>query len=71
VARPVPETSRVKRAVASRKATPAAANPRRQRLWRDIALIIVAPLLFYLLASLLTFSPADPGWSNSGSITAP
>jgi len=40
-------------------------------LWRDIALILIAPLLFYLLASLVTFSPADPGWSHSGSITAP
>jgi len=43
----------------------------RQRLWRDIALILVAPLLLYLLASLLTYSPQDPGWSHSGSITAP
>jgi DNA segregation ATPase FtsK/SpoIIIE, S-DNA-T family len=51
-----------------RRATP---SPGRQRLWRDIALILVAPLLFYLLASLVTFSPVDPGWSHSGSITAP
>ena len=64
-------------AASRRKATPsepkrrAAPSPARQRLWRDIALILVAPLLFYLLASLVTFSPADPGWSHSGSITAP
>ncbi|QWF19430.1 DNA translocase FtsK 4TM domain-containing protein [Lysobacter capsici] len=38
---------------------------------RDIALIVIAPLLLYLLASLVTFSPNDPGWSHSGSITAP
>ncbi|GAB2617015.1 DNA translocase FtsK [Novilysobacter erysipheiresistens] len=38
---------------------------------RDIALILIAPLLLYLLASLVTFSPNDPGWSHSGSITAP
>lgn len=38
---------------------------------RDISLIIIAPLLLYLLASLVTFSPSDPGWSHSGSITAP
>ncbi|ALN85797.1 DNA translocase ftsK [Lysobacter capsici] len=38
---------------------------------RDIALIVIAPLLLYLLASLVTFSPSDPGWSHSGSITAP
>ncbi|MGN7915844.1 MULTISPECIES: DNA translocase FtsK [Lysobacter] len=46
-------------------------SPRRQRLMRDIVLIVIAPLLLYLLASLVTFSPADPGWSHSGSITAP
>ncbi len=61
--------------IASRKRVPAtqkaAPNPRRQRLWRDVALILIAPVLFYLLASLVTFSPADPGWSHSGSITAP
>ena len=38
---------------------------------RDIALIIIAPLLVYLLASLVTYSPQDPGWSQSGSVTAP
>ena len=38
---------------------------------RDIALILITPLLLYLLASLVTFSPTDPGWSHSGSITAP
>ncbi|HOU65907.1 MAG TPA: DNA translocase FtsK 4TM domain-containing protein, partial [Thermomonas sp.] len=57
---------------ATKSATPRAApNPRRQRLWRDLALIAVAPLLLFLLASLVTYSPADPGWSHSGSITAP
>ena len=34
-------------------------------------MIAIAPLLLYLLASLATFSPEDPGWSNSGSVTAP
>ncbi len=48
-----------------------APNPRRQRMWRDIALILVAPLLLYLLASLSTYSPLDPGWSSSGAVTAP
>ncbi|WP_343222494.1 DNA translocase FtsK 4TM domain-containing protein [Lysobacter sp. ISL-50] len=48
-----------------------APSPKRQRLMRDISLIIIAPLLLYLLASLVTFSPSDPGWSHSGSITAP
>ena len=46
-------------------------NPRRQKLWRDLALIAIAPLLLFLLASLVTYSPADPGFSFSGSITAP
>ncbi|MEO6155976.1 MAG: DNA translocase FtsK 4TM domain-containing protein, partial [Thermomonas sp.] len=31
----------------------------------------VAPLLLFLLASLVTYSPLDPGWSHSGSVTAP
>ncbi|WP_240099248.1 DNA translocase FtsK [Thermomonas flagellata] len=47
------------------------ASPRRQRLWRDLALIAIAPLLLFLLAALVTYSPADPGWSHTGSITAP
>src|SRR3546814_16182232 len=34
-------------------------------------MILIAPLLLYLLASLLSFSPSDPGWSHSGSLTAP
>ena len=38
---------------------------------RDVALILIAPLLLYLLASLVTFSPQDPSWSHSGSLTAP
>lgn len=47
-------------------------NPRRQRLWRDIALILIAPLLLYLFASLVTHSPEDPGWfSQPGAVTAP
>ncbi len=46
-------------------------SPGRQRLWRDLALIVVAPLLLYLLACLFTYSPSDPGWSHSGSVVAP
>ncbi len=55
----------------SRAAASAPPSPKRQRLMRDISLIVIAPLLLYLLASLFTFSPTDPGWSHSGSITAP
>ena len=46
-----------------------AGNPRRQRLWRDLALIVIAPLLLYLLACLVSYSPDDPSGSNSGSVT--
>ncbi len=46
-------------------------SPRRQRLVRDIAMIMIAPFLLYLLVTLFTFSPTDPGWSHSGSVTAP
>ncbi len=53
------------------KAEKAPPSPRRQRLMRDIAMILIAPLLLYLLASLLTYSPSDPGFSHSGSLTAP
>jgi S-DNA-T family DNA segregation ATPase FtsK/SpoIIIE len=72
VARTASETGKSSRKTASKSATPRApASPRRQRLWRDLALIAIAPLLLFLLASLVTYSPADPGWSHSGSITAP
>ncbi len=45
--------------------------PRRHRLWRDLALIVVAPLLLYLLACLYTYSPADPGFDRDSSLLAP
>ena len=48
-----------------------APSPGRQRLWRDLSLIVVAPLLLYLLACLFTYSVQDPGWSHSGSVVAP
>ncbi|MGH8075071.1 MAG: DNA translocase FtsK 4TM domain-containing protein, partial [Lysobacter sp.] len=70
MARPITERSKRQRASAAKDAAKAP-NPRRQRLWRDIALILIAPLLLYLLASLFSFSPNDPGWSHSGSVTAP
>ena len=69
MARELSERTRLRRAAPAAKQ--AAANPRRQRLWRDIALILIAPFLFYLMATLVTFSPQDPGWSHSGSVTAP
>ncbi|WP_425492084.1 DNA translocase FtsK [Novilysobacter selenitireducens] len=48
-----------------------APSPRRQRLMRDIAMILIAPFLLYLLVCLFTYSPQDPSWSQSGSVTAP
>lgn len=42
---------------------------RRQKLWREVALVVAAPVLLYLLASLLSYSVADPGWSRNGSVT--
>ena len=41
---------------------------RRQKLWREVALVVAAPALLYLLASLLSYSSADPGWSRTGSV---
>ena len=71
MAKQLPETSKAKGANSAARKQAAVANPRRQRLWRDLALIAIAPLLLYLLASLFTYSPQDPSWTQSGSLTAP
>ena len=72
MAKPASENGKGKGAnAAARKQATAAANPRRQRLWRDLALIVIAPLLLYLFASLFSYSPDDPSWSQAGSLTAP
>ena len=42
-----------------------------QRFWRDLCVLGVAPALLYLVASLATYSAEDPGWSRTGSLTAP
>ena len=58
MAKPAPENSKGKGAnAAARKQATAAANPRRQRLWRDLALIVIAPLLLYHLAQLVLAAP--------------
>ena len=41
---------------------------RRQKLWREVALVVAAPALLYLFASLLSYSSADPGWSRTGAV---
>lgn len=71
MAKQVPERSKPAEGKSSSRKPAAADNPRRQKLWRDLALIAVAPLLLYLLASLFTYSAADPGWSQTGSVVAP
>ena len=69
VARAIPERGKRQRAVEKEAAAPP--DPRRQRLLRDIAMILIAPLLLYLLVCLVTYSPEDPGWSTaSGGVTA-
>ncbi|NLA67660.1 MAG: cell division protein FtsK [Gammaproteobacteria bacterium] len=70
-ARPASERGTRRQRKTAPRAASAAPNPRRQRLLRDIALIAVAPLLVYLLVCLVTYSPTDPGWTHSGSLTAP
>jgi S-DNA-T family DNA segregation ATPase FtsK/SpoIIIE len=69
VARELSERSSKPRRQAA--AEPATTGRGRQRLLRDIALIMIAPFLLYLLVCLFTYSPQDPGWSHSGSVTAP
>lgn len=74
MAKQLPERSKSPDSKPSRKAAAAPApadNPRRQRLWRDLGLIAIAPALLYLVASLFTYSAADPGWSHTGSVVAP
>ncbi|MBC7657212.1 MAG: DNA translocase FtsK 4TM domain-containing protein, partial [Frankiaceae bacterium] len=48
-----------------------AGDDRRQKLWRELALVALAPLLIYLLASLASYSTNDPGWSRTGSVAGP
>jgi S-DNA-T family DNA segregation ATPase FtsK/SpoIIIE len=70
VARQIPESGGKATGAAPRKSAPGASTGR-SRLWRDLSLIAIAPLLLYLLASLVSHSPQDPGWSQSGSVVAP
>jgi len=38
-------------------------------LWRELPLLLAAPVVLYLLACLVSYSPDDPGWSHAGSLT--
>ncbi|WP_290777789.1 DNA translocase FtsK [Arenimonas sp.] len=49
----------------------AAGLDRRQKLWRELALVAISPLLLYLLASLLSYHTDDPGFSRTGSVAGP
>ncbi|RZZ90335.1 DNA translocase FtsK [Pseudoxanthomonas winnipegensis] len=70
MAKALPERGKSKGAAAARRTKPSTPpNPRRQRLWRDLALIVIAPVLLYLLACLFTYSPSDPSWTQSVSVT--
>ncbi|WP_313919762.1 DNA translocase FtsK 4TM domain-containing protein [Tahibacter sp.] len=40
-------------------------DPLQKRL-REIAFILLLPVVVYLLACLLSYSPQDPGWSHAG-----
>ncbi len=48
--------------------TASSADQQRQKLWKELALVAVAPLLLYLLASMVFYSTSDPGWSRTGSL---
>ena len=55
MAKALPERGKAKGAPAARRTKPSSPpDPRRQRLWRDLALIVIAPVLLYLLACLFT-----------------
>ena len=72
VAKAVTDLSKTSRkAAVSTGSAGAGGNPRQQRLWRDLALIVIAPVLLYLLACLFTYSPADPGWDRESSLLTP
>jgi S-DNA-T family DNA segregation ATPase FtsK/SpoIIIE len=72
VARSAPDIMKAGRKPAARQDKPkSGVNPRRQRLWRDLAMIAIVPLLLFLLASLVTYSPTDPGWASTGGVTLP
>ncbi len=44
------------------------ADQQKQKLWKELALVAVAPILLYLFFSMIFYSTADPGWSRTGSL---
>jgi S-DNA-T family DNA segregation ATPase FtsK/SpoIIIE len=67
--RPIRIFEVVQRVARSPEKKARAGDDRRQKLWRELALVVLAPLLFYVFASLFTYSSADPAWSRTGSVT--
>jgi S-DNA-T family DNA segregation ATPase FtsK/SpoIIIE len=57
-----------KERIPARGAPPQTRTPSR-RFWHEIALVVIAPALLYLVASLWSYDPGDPSWSNTGSVT--
>ncbi|MGB7755080.1 MAG: DNA translocase FtsK 4TM domain-containing protein, partial [Salinisphaera sp.] len=51
-------------------ATPSAYRQRLGRLLREAALFIAMAITLFLLAALISYNPADPGWSDNGNGTA-
>ncbi len=41
-------------------------NPQTERRLREIAVVILLPIVVYFCVCLLSFSPSDPGWSKEG-----
>ncbi|MEZ5465170.1 MAG: DNA translocase FtsK 4TM domain-containing protein [Lysobacteraceae bacterium] len=41
---------------------------RARRLRRESLILLLVPVLLYLVACLVTYSPQDPGWSHAGSV---
>ncbi len=71
MAKTASETGNSSRKTTRSENTGTQSSTRRQHLWRDIALIIIAPVLLYLFACLVTWSAADPGFDRDSSILAP
>ena len=46
-------------------------TPKRHTVIRDVAWLVIITILLYISASLLSYSAVDPGWSQTGSLTAP
>ena len=48
------------------KAIPASTSEQMQKRLREVAFLLLLPVVVYLLACLLSYSPQDPGWSHAG-----